>query len=168
MTRYLPYAVALGLVSIVMPLRAADRPHAETHTQNTKVWTNDELEKLHSLGLISIVGRTDEDELKAAPVAAPYMETEDPEWYAEQAAQLNDELERRKTQLGEYRQAIDDARSLRNSTDLINLDDGDFAISPEVGIEILKRNVSEVQTEIGDLEDLPRRHDIPPGVLRGQ
>jgi hypothetical protein len=45
MTRYLPYAVALRLISIVVPLRAADRPHAETHTQNRKVWTNDELEQ---------------------------------------------------------------------------------------------------------------------------
>jgi hypothetical protein len=64
-----------------MPLRAAGRPHAETHNQNAKVWTNDDLETLHSLGLISIVGRTDEDVLKAAPAAAPHVETEDPRIY---------------------------------------------------------------------------------------
>jgi hypothetical protein len=28
--------------------------------------------------------------------------------------------------------------------------------------------VNEVQTEINALEDLARRHDIPPGTLRGQ
>jgi hypothetical protein len=81
MTRYLPYAVTLGLGSKVMPLRAAGRPHVEIHTQHTKAWTYDDLKKLHSLGLISIVGRTDEDELKAAPAAAPHVETEDPRIY---------------------------------------------------------------------------------------
>ena len=61
MTRYFYYAVTLGLVSAVMPLRAANRPHAETDSQNTMVWTNDDLERLHSLGLISVVGRIDEE-----------------------------------------------------------------------------------------------------------
>ena len=115
MTRYFPYAVTLGLVSIVMPLRAADRPHAETHNQNTKVWTNDDLEKLHSLGLISIVGRIHAEEPTSARAPETYVRTQDPEWYAEQAAKLRDELERRQTQLREYRQAIDDARSLRKT-----------------------------------------------------
>ena len=96
------------------------------------------------------------------------MRTEDPEWYAVQAAELSEELERRQTQLREYRQAIDDARSLRKTTGGINLDEGDIAITPEAGIEILERHVNEVQTEINELEDLARRHDIPPGTLRGQ
>jgi hypothetical protein len=85
-----------------------------------------------------------------------------------QAARLRDELEGRQTQLREYRQAIDDARSLRKTTDGINLDEGESAITPEVGIEILERHVDEAQKEINDLEDLARRHDIPPGTLRGQ
>jgi hypothetical protein len=96
------------------------------------------------------------------------VRTDDPEWYAVQAAKLRDELERRKTQLSEYRQAIDDARSLRKTTGGINLDEGDLAITPDTGIEILERHVSEVQAEINDLEDLARRHNIPPGTLRGQ
>jgi hypothetical protein len=67
-----------------------------------------------------------------------------------------------------YRQAIDDVRSLRKATGGINLDEGDIAITPEVGTEILERHVNEVQTEINALEDLARRHDIPPGTLRGR
>ena len=67
-----------------------------------------------------------------------------------------------------YRQAIDDVRDLREPTGSIALDEGDLAITPEVGIEILERHVSEVQSEINELEDLAQRHDIPPGVLRGQ
>jgi len=168
MTRFLYYAVSLGLVAAAMPLRAANRPHAETGSQNTMFWTNDDLEKLHSLGLISVVGRIDEEKPTPAPAPEPYVRTQDPEWYAVQAPKLRDELERRQTQLREYRQAIDDARSLRKTTGGINLDEGDIAITPDVGIEILERHVDEVQKEINDLEDLARRHDIPPGTLRGQ
>ena len=71
-------------------------------------------------------------------------------------------------QLQENWQAIDDVRSLRKTTGGVNLDEGDLAITPEVGIEILERHVDEVQTEINELEDLAHRHDIPPGTLRGQ
>jgi hypothetical protein len=84
------------------------------------------------------------------------------------AAKLRDELERRQTQLREYRQALDDVRNQGKTTGGINLDEGDIAITPEVGIEILEGHVNEVQTEFNSLEDLARRHDIPPGVLRGQ
>ena len=59
-------------------------------------------------------------------------------------------------------------RDLRKTTGGVNLDEGDLAVTPEVGIEILERHVNEVQLEINELEDLARRHDIPPGTLRGQ
>lgn len=140
----------------------------ETDSQSAMVWTNDGLEKLHSLGLISIVGSIDGERPTPAPAPRPYVRTQDPEWYAVQAAKLREELARRQSQLQEYRQAIDDARSLRKTTGGINLDEGDLALTPEEGIEILERHVDEVQTEINELEDLARRHDIPPGTLRGQ
>jgi hypothetical protein len=168
MTRYLYYAITLGLAAAAIPLRAANWPHAGADSQNAMVWTNDDLDKLHSLGLISIVGRIEEEAPTPAAVPRPYVRTEDSEWYAVQAAALHDELERRQTQLSEYRQVIDDARSLTKTTGGVNLDEGDIAISPEEGIEILERHVDEVQRKISDLEDLARRHDIPPGTLRGQ
>jgi hypothetical protein len=140
----------------------------ETDSQSAMVWTNDDLEKLHSLGLISIVGSIDGERPTPAPAPRSYVRAQDPEWYAVQAAKLREELERRQSQLQEYRQAIDDARSLRKTTGGINLDEGDLALTPEEGIEILERHVDEVQTEINELEDLARRHDIPPGTLRGQ
>ena len=55
MIRHLCISVCLALVSAAIPLRAANRSHAGTDSQNTVVWTNDDLEKPHSLGLISIV-----------------------------------------------------------------------------------------------------------------
>ncbi len=168
MVRYLYAAVTLGLISVAIPLRAANRPHAGTDSQNTVVWTNDDLERLHDLGLICIVGRMNDETPKSASLPGPYVKTQDPEWYAEQAAKLRDELERRKAQLGGYRQAIEDTRSLKTITGGINLDDGDIGITPEAGIEILQQRVNETQTELDELEDLARRNDIPPGTLRGQ
>ncbi len=158
MIRYM-YAVTLGLILVAIPLRAANRPHAGTDRQNKMVWTNDDLDKLHDLGLISIVGQEDNERPTWAPANAPYSKTQDPEWYAEQAARLRDELERRRAQLDGYRQAIEDARSLKTMTGGINLDGGDIGITPEAG---------EAQREFDALEDLARRNDISPGTLRGQ
>lgn len=168
MTHHTYAAVTLVLVSVAMPLRAANRPHAGTDTPDKMVWTNDDLEKLHRLGLISIVGGIDEERPTPAPAPGPYVRTQDPEWYAEQAAQLRDELEGRQAQLYEYRQAIEDARSLRNTTGGINLDEGDVGITPEAGMEILQRRVRTRESELDALEDLARHNGIAPGTLRGQ
>src|SRR5712692_8150879 len=168
MTRHLYAVVTLGLISVAIPLRAANRPHARTDSQNTVVWTNDDLEKLHALGLISAVGRIDEERPTSPSALGPYVRTQDPEWYAVQAAKLREELERRRAQLREYRQALEDARSLRKTAGGMNLDEGDIGITPRAAIEILERRVNEAQTELNALEDLARRNDIPPGTLRGQ
>jgi hypothetical protein len=167
MTRHLYATVALGLLSVAIPLRAANGPHAGTDSQNPLVWTNDDLERLHHLGLICVVGRIDEETPKSAPLPQPYVKTQDPEWYAGQAARLRDELERRKAQLGRYRQAIEDARNLKTMTGGVNLDEGDMGITPEAGIEILQQRVNEAQAELDALEDMARRNDIEPGTLRG-
>jgi hypothetical protein len=161
-------AISITLSTLVIPLRAANKPRAGTDSQNTVVWTNDDLERLHVLGLISIVGRINEETPKPASQPQAYVNTRDPGWYAEQAAKLRNELERRQARLGGYRQAIEDARSLETMTGGINLDDGDTGITPEAGVEILRQRVNEAQAELDALEDLARRNDIPPGTLRGQ
>jgi len=168
MIRQLCISVCLALVSAAIPLRAANRPHAGTDSQNPVLWTNDDLENLHRLGLISIVGRIDEESPTSASQPQAYVKTQDPEWYAEQAAQLRDELERRRAQLHEYQKALEDARSLRETTGGINVDEGDMGITPEAGIEFLQQRANETQTELDALEELARRNDIPPGTLRGE
>lgn len=168
MTRYMFAVLTLGIISVAMPLRAADKPHAGSDRQSRVVWTNDDLERLHDLDLICIVGRVNEETLKPASLPEPYVKTQDPEWYAEQAARLRDELGRGKAQIDGYRQGIEDARDLKTMTGGINLDDGDIGITPEGGIEILQQRVSEAQAEIDALEDLARRNDIPPGTPRRQ
>ena len=170
MNRYLTssLAISMTLSTLAIPMRAANKPRAGTDRRNPVVWTNDDLEKVHSFGLISIVGRVGEEQPASAGAPAPYVETQDPEWYAEQAAQLRDELERRRAQLREYGQALEDARSLRETTGGINLDEGDVGISPQAGIEILQQRVRTRESELGALEDLARHNGIAPGTLRGQ
>jgi hypothetical protein len=133
------------------------------------VWTNQEPERLRSQGLISVVGQLAlvEDVIAAAPPSS-YVKTPDPEWCAERATKLRDELEYRQAQLAAYRLALEDARSLKETTGGVSLDEGDVGITPESGIEILQQRVNDAQTELDDLEDLARRNDIPPGTLRGQ
>ncbi len=171
MNRYLRFSLAISvtLSTVAIPLRAANKPRAGETEKTTVLWTNEELEKLRPLAAISIVGQANKaDDSPTAAVPLPYLETKDPEWYAEQAAKLRDELERRQAQLSKYRQALEDAQSLKETTDGINLDEGDVGITPEAGIEILQERVSETQSALDALEDLARRNDIPPGTLRRQ
>lgn len=67
MIRQFYICFCLALLTAATPLRAANRPHAGTASPQIKVWTNDDLEKLHDLGLISIVGQADEDSLVSKP-----------------------------------------------------------------------------------------------------
>jgi hypothetical protein len=168
MTRHLLINASLALLSLTITLRAAHGQQIEADHQRPHVWTNEDLEKLHGLGLISIVGQVDEDRSTWPSAPEPYVETQDPEWYAEQAAGLREELENREAQLSDFEQAIDDVRSLRQTTGGISLDYGSVGITPEDAIENLQEGVDETQANLDELEDLARRNGIPPGVLRGQ
>jgi hypothetical protein len=171
MNRYftLSLAISVSLSTLAIPLRAANKPRAGNMEKAKVLWTNDDLERLRSLDLISIVGQaTSVENADATAVSSLYVETQDPEWYAKQAADLHDELERRQAQLRQYRQAVEDVRSLKNTTGGINLDEGNIGITPQAGIEILQLQVNQTQMEFDALEDLARHHGIPPGTLRGQ
>ena len=171
MNRYLPFSLAISMTlsTLAIPLRAANQPRARKAEKNMVLWTNEDLEKLRPLAAISIVGQPNQaDDSTPAAMLGPYLERQDPQWYAMQAAKLREELERRQTQLTKYLQALEDARSLKETAGGINLDEGDISITPEAGIEILREHVSETQSDLDDLEDLARRNDIEPGTLRGQ
>jgi hypothetical protein len=168
MTRYLTISLVLVLFPAVRSLHAASLPHARSAEKRTVVWTNEDLERLEGPGLVSVVGQIPEEATAGEGAPAPNGRTNDPEWYAEQAATLRAEIASNEAELQQYRQAIEDTRDLKTMTGGINLDEGDIGITPEAALEILERRVSEAQTELDALEDLARRNDIPPGALRGQ
>lgn len=162
------YCICICLGLFPAAVRAANKPHAPADTQTIKVWTNDDLERLHDVAPISIVGRADQEEATSESGTRSHEVTRDPDWYAKQASRLRNELEYRQVQFHRYQKALRDAQSLRETTGGINLIDEDFAITPEAGMEILRQRVAEAQRRLDDLEDLARRNDIEPGTLRGQ
>ncbi len=177
MTRYLTISLALALFPAVRPSHAVSLPHARSAEEGTVVWTNEDLERLRGLGLISVVGKVPEEATAGAAAEegtagaaapSPYVRTQDPEWYAEQASKLRAELKNMEARLQHYRQALEGVRNLKTMTGGINLDYGDIGVTPEAGIEILQRRVHEIQSELDALENLARHNGIPPGMLRGQ
>src|SRR5260370_34286239 len=120
--------------TLALPLPETNKPRAGRTDGTPEVWTKEDLERLRGLGLISVVGQDPEEAAAddaTAHDAAPspymdprdpgYVETQDPEWYFEQASDLRAELERREDRLQRYLQAIEDARPLNTPTGCINL-----------------------------------------------
>jgi hypothetical protein len=101
-----------------------------------------------------------------APEAAPYDRTQDPMWYAEQAAELQAQLDAAQEALSQAQQGLALASS-RITQPGINLTQPNVGITPQAGIEILAARVRELQNQLDDLANLARQNDIPPGVLRG-
>ena len=156
-------------MTLAIPLRAANKPRAGETVGATVVWRNGDLERLRAKGPISVVGQVAEEATPdAAAPSSCIVETQDPEWYAEQASKLRAELERREAKLQLYRQALEDVKDLKTMTGGINLDGGDIGITPDAGIEILQQRVQDTEGDLDAIEDLARRNDIPRGTLRGQ
>jgi hypothetical protein len=173
--RISPFALAAVLaIAVALPSRAAEKPRAAQKNQNQpkKVWTNDDLDQLRSRGLISIVGP---DMSQAAPApAAPTSEPtvlkynsrlEDPEWYAQKAADLQAELDKREAALQQQQAALALAAD-RITQPGLSLDQPNAGVTPEAGIAILEAQVEDVQSELDSLSDLARQNNIAPGVLR--
>jgi hypothetical protein len=98
-----PLAAALVLL-IACSSQAAEKPRPAQGNQNQpkKVWTNEDMDQLRARGLISIVGQ----EVTVAATQAPAAPAEttlpvyasrlnDPGWYADTAADLQAELDKR-------------------------------------------------------------------------
>jgi hypothetical protein len=160
--------LGIAIILTAIPLGAADRPYPGADSQNAKVWTNDDLERIRSLGQLSVVGQSDEKGSTQSLLPRAYTFFQDPEWYSAQAARLQGELDRRRAELQSYEQALEDARSLREMTESINLEEGHAGLTPESAIEALRERVNHAQTRLDELQDLARRNGIEPGVVRGQ
>ncbi len=168
------FALVIALV-MAHPSAAANKPHTDqaNSNQTKKVWTNDDLDQLRARGLISIVGQ---EPTEAAPQAAaeqpetvlPVYEfrLDDPSWYADQAAVLQEELDKRRAALAEQQAAM--ANREPDATDgAVVMDKRGAGVTPAAGLANLEAGVQEIQSQLDELNDLARQHDIPPGVLRG-
>jgi hypothetical protein len=169
-----PLAAVLALL-IACSSQAAEKPRPAQGNQNQpkKIWTNDDTDQLHSRGLISIVGQeptVPATQTPAAPAETtfPIYESRlnDPDWYANQAADLQAELDRREAALREQQTAISQAVSKRITDPGLSLVKDGPGMTPAAGLANLQAQVQEVQNQLDELSDLARQHDIPPGDLR--
>jgi len=170
-----PLAAALALL-IACSSQAAEKPRPAQGDQKLtkKVWTNDDMDQLRARGLISIVGQ--EPAQPAAQAPAQQAETtfpvyasrlDDPSWYADQAALLQDELDQRAAALQQEQEALALANEERITQPGVAMDMPSIGVTPEAAIALLQAQVNDIQDQLDELSDLARQHDIPPGVLRG-
>ncbi len=168
-----PLAAVIALL-IACSSQAAEKPRPAQGNQNQpkKVWTNEDMGQLRSRGLISIVGQEATEPATQAP-AAPAETTfpvyasrlDDPEWYADQAADLQAEMDKREAALREQQTAIALAAD-RITQPGLALDKDNAGVTPAAGVANLQAQVQEVQSQLDELSDLARQHNIAPGVLR--
>lgn len=171
-----------GLLALAVAVssRAAEKPRATQGNQNQskKVWTNDDMPRLRAEGLISIVGpepgeaaaQSGTPEAATAQAVTPFpvyeSRLEDPSWYAEKAAALQAELEKREAALNAQQTALAQAAD-RVTQPGFAMDQPNAGVTPEQGIANLTSQVQEIQNQMDELSDLARQNNIPPGVLRG-
>jgi hypothetical protein len=168
------FAAALALL-IACSSQAAEKPRPAQGNQNQpkKVWTNEDMDQLRARGLISIVGQEAAEtatQAPAAPAETAYpvyaSRLDDPEWYAEIAADLQADLDRRMADLQQEQEALARVKD-RVTQPGVALDKPSVGVTPAAGLAILQAQVQEVQGQLDELSDLARQHNIAPGVLRG-
>jgi hypothetical protein len=170
-----PLAVTLALL-LACSSQAAEKPRPAQSKQNQpkKVWTNDDMEELSARGLISIVGQESPapaTQNSAGPAESgpnfPVYESrlDDPEWYADQAASLQAELDKRMADLQQQQEALAAVKD-RITQPGLALDKPDAGVTPAAGLANLEAQVQETQSRLDELSDLAHQHNIPPGVLR--
>ena len=186
--RNYPFPLAAVLALLLAPSSyAAGKPRTaqSNQTRPKKVWTNADMDDLRARGLISIVGP--EESEAAQPAPAPAAETapaaapveaqaalefpvyesrlDDPEWYVEQAVNLQAELDQRVADLKQQQDAITLAKD-RITQPGLALDRENAGITADSGLAVLEGRVREIQDQLDELSDLARQHSISPGALR--
>ena len=177
MRKYFFALAAVLVASFAISSRAAEKPRPAqgNSPQPKKVWTNDDMPALRAQGLISIVGQEPPAPSGQQPEVAPEEPSfpvyasrlDDPEWYAEQAYDLQAQLDDAVAALQQEQDALALATNDRITQPGVALDQPSLGVTPDAALALLQARVDEIQSDLDELSDLARRHNIEPGVLRG-
>jgi hypothetical protein len=145
-------------------LRGAD-------TAAPKVWTNEEIPLLREIAPISTfsASASSQANLAEAPSVAavasrqPYVKELDPDWYAQQRDTLQAQIDANQEQVRDIQQIQQTGDGISNA---IPLDKNAPGLTPYATVEILQNHIAQVESQIGDLQDLARRNGIPPAAVR--
>jgi hypothetical protein len=174
--RKYPFPIAAVVVLFVAcSSQAAEKPRPAQgdQTQSKKVWSNEDLDQLRSRGLISIVGQEATQTATQAseatteekfPVYASRLD--DPTWYADRAADLQAQLDLRLAALEQEKQSLAAAKD-RVTQPGVNMNQPSVGVTPDGALDQFQAQVQEIQTQLDELSDLARQHNIEPGLLRG-
>ena len=178
----LPVTASLVVVFLASlaaaPAARAQNPPYSAEVTASRIWTNDDMDRLRAQGMITTFGASAAtppqgtapapatEAAAAAPAPRP-VQVQDPDWYTEQADLLQAELAQRQNALQEYLANIADAKHPDQTTGGIALDRPSIGITPEAGAQILAQQLDEIQAQLEDLAELARVNGIPPGALRG-
>src|SRR5580693_3097237 len=161
-----PFAAALALL-IACSSQAAEKPRPAQGNQNQpkKVWTNEDMDQLRARGLISIAGQEPAPPATQAPAASaettfPIYESrlDDPDWYADRAADLQAQLDKRLADLQQQQEALALAKD-RITEPGLALDKDNAGVTPAAGLANLQAQVQETQSQLDELSDLARQHN---------
>lgn len=147
------------------------RPGPAIRSQSRRVWTNDGLRHVRAHGVISTV-RQPAAALRAELIppkpAFPVFDSrlDDPQWYAGKAGELRAALDDAVAALQQEQDALTRAQD-RVTAPGVALDKPSVGVTPSAALNLLQSHVDEIQSQLDELSDLARQHNIDPGVLRG-
>ena len=98
-----------------------------------------------------------------APLPAPYIKEQDPEWYAQGIDNLREQIDQLDSQIQEIQQIRATGEGISGA---IPLDKTSAGISPEATIEILQGQKSQIESEIDNLQNLAQSNDIERDAWR--
>jgi hypothetical protein len=142
---------------------------ADTAAQ--RVWTNDDIPLLREMAPISIfsgsansqasVGNT--SSVAVVATLQPYVKELDPRWYAQQRETLQARIDADEQQIRDIQQIEQTGDGISGA---IPLDKDAPGITPYATVEILQKQIAQIEAQVDDLQDLARRNGIPAVAVR--
>lgn len=159
----LPAALLLSpMIAFAGGNNAPAQPKPKPDAKQVKVWTNEDLKNLGPITeqpyrppspyIVPPAG--------AAPAVLP--PEKDPRWYAQQLADLDDELSRVTDEEDQLRHFRETSTGLPTG---LNVAAPCYGVTTDNRIAQLEAQRQEILQELDDLADTARVNDMPPGIL---